>query len=358
MENIRAVFKDGFFEGEYMWVFDNRIQSICKINIHSYKMEIVAKYNGKERFNVEQFFRLQNIFCFVERNSAQILMYDCEEREGDSGFRILKPSINNKSRGYTAFMIDNNIWFFPKSIDENIICFNILTKKYCEKIFLDSFTKKGIRKNNCVIRYLCCYEGIVWAALYGTKYYVRYNVAGKKSKLIQNGNIGLMLEEFFSDNYMVKQIMSGLGKQQNSRLSIMDNFIAVLPKDKDNVFLIHKSTFELLIIDFPLLKADKIWEGGTNIGRCFEYNEFIYFFPNAIKDLFIYDKFSHKIKKIKLGCDNYSENYFVDNRTILYEDEVIGCNELLVYFGQEYFLQNNSGILKENVGKKIWKAII
>lgn len=358
MKNIRAAFKDGFFEGKYMWFFDNRIQAICKMNIYSHKMKIIAKYNGKERFVVEQIFCYQSRYYLVTRNSAQILMYDCKEQERDLGFRLLKPSGNNQQGGYAAFLVDNNICFFPKSIDENIIYFNIITKKYSEKIFLDSFAKKGIRENNYVIRYLCCYDGIVWAVLFGTKYYIRYDAAGKKSKLIQNANIRIILEDIFSDNYRVKQITDGYVKQQYSRLCIMDNFIAVLPKDNDNVFLIHKSTFELLVIDFPLLKADKIWEGGTNIGRCLEYNEFIYFFPNAIKDLFIYDKCNHNIKKIMMECDNYSESYFVNNKTMLYEDEILGCNELLKYFGQDYFSRNNVGILKENLGKKIWKAIV
>ena len=105
MDSVKASFQDAVFEDGYMWVFDNLIQAICRIDVDTFEMEIISDYKGKKRFNTQKIFLIQDKFYLVTRESTEILIYDRKKQGEDTAFFLQKSTVNENSTKYVGFFL-------------------------------------------------------------------------------------------------------------------------------------------------------------------------------------------------------------------------------------------------------------
>ncbi len=371
MDEIRASFCDAVFEDGYMWVFDNLIQAICKIDIATFKMEIVSFYKGKEIFIVQKILLYQNKFYMSTISSAKILIYDREMKGKKEAFCLQKPSRDGRPIG-TFFIYADALYFLPRRIDEEIIYFDIITKKYYTKNFLESDMINQLKKNAINVKCYYYYENTVWFVLQGTCFYFRYSMEEEKVELFQTQDKKCSLEKICYDGECVWLTESEDGnvicegerlvkipeKHSYSRLYFISGWIVILPKYGSDLVLIEKETFQVSLIELPLIEKEKQQkERGNNFLDCKEYHDFVFLFPNGIQDMFVFHKKTLKVKRVKLKCENYTEKCFQNKKIQLCENEYLNLKSLLQFSEQSILNEKISKKEKKNVGIIAWETL-
>lgn len=371
MDEIRASFCDAVFEDGYMWVFDNLIQAICKINMDTFKMEIISCYEGKEIFVVQKILLYQNKFYMSTISSAKILIYDRKMQGNREAFYLQEP-LEDKGPIGTFFRYDNCLYFLPRRIDERIICFDILTGRYFNKIFLESDMKNELKKYGLNIKCYYYYEDTIWFVLQGTSFYLRYSMSNGNVELFKTQGKECALEKICydgehvwlteSDNSDVicegEQIVKIYEEQSYSRLYFINACITILPKYGNKLVLIEKGTFNVSIIELPLtLKEKRQKEEYNNFLECKEYKELIFLFPSGIPDLIVFHKKTLKVKRIKVKCEGYIEKCIQNEKNQLYENECINLKSLLQFCGQPILNEKIQKKEKYETGKISWEIL-
>ena len=368
MDFVKASFLDVICEDEYLWIFDNLIQAICRIDIDSFEMEVVSCYRKEERFAARRIF--QDKFYLVTENSLKILVFDRKKQGEDSGFYLQEPSIlYEMSRPYMTFMHESCIYFFPRYIDGEVICFELLTKKYIKKKLYECIRRTKISNNDLRIRYPGYYKGVVSFTLHNTKYYVECNLNDDKviinesefNNIILNSccydGKEIWLTELDSSNVtcMGRRIERLPKEQGYSRIYPLEDGVIIFPDNGNKLVYVEKGTFKVAVMQIPLLENEK-----QHIRLdCCENSNFVFLFSRNehIDGFFLVNKRTFEVKRVHLKCANYLKKCFEFEKIIINEDEFKDLIKLIQFSKERVnVLYTGEGVMAD-AGKAIWGAI-
>lgn len=369
MDSVKVSFQDAVFENEYMWVFDNLIQSICKININSFQMEVVSCYKGKERFFAQKIFLLQDRFYLVARTTQEVLIYDRKKEGKDSAFCLQKPlSEDGPTINVAFFLYGNKIYFFPKYIDKRIVCFDICKKKYFQKTLLKLPQDIKVNDSNLIIGESRFYRETMWFILRGMGLYGKYNFSNEKCEFFYAENVDQVFNGVSFDGEQVWQITNEKGivrvGKQIVQVPGQYSFTSIYPIEDGELFLspdngklvfIGKKNFEVVIINLPLNEKEK-----QNIKGYFycEHDSNVYLF-SAMNDpgpLLVLDKKDWKVSRVDLKCEGYIGKCFRNRKILFKEDECINLECVLQFCKQDVLCIDGTENVTE-IGKNIWKTV-
>lgn len=367
MDVVNADFSDAFFEGGYMWIFDNRIQALCKVDLAGFNMEIISFYKSKKKFAVRRIYLYENKFYLVQAGSMQILVYNREEQNEDAAFCLIPLLYENREIS-VVHEYSGNICFLSNYADGKIFCFNMSAQKYYEKKSIASLVKEKIPFDAHIGINSYLYGNTVWFTFYETNYYGRYNIEEENIELFQIEDRSVCLDNICFDGEDVwltqtnssniicagKKTVKVSGEQFYTKIYNSVNWIVVLPKYEHRIVLVQKGTFDLLIINLPLCEYEIKQRLERNMLRCCEYRDRIYIFPHGIKDLFVLEEKKLAAKRKKLKCANYIKLWSERETEYLYENPALGIDTLVQFCGRNtklFFAENEK---KRNMGNIIW----
>lgn len=368
MDFVQASFEDAVFELGYMWIFDNQVQGICKINISTFEMEIISLYVGKEKFAARRIFSIQDKLYIASGVSADILVYDKKIQRWDSELYPKELLRKDVARAYEIFAYENNIYFFPIYANKKIICFEICSQRYSSKEIFEANIMEKI--GAAYMSGFSLYKGTVWFGIYGTPLYVKYDLVKGKAELFHSSESDAALETVCFDGRSIwmtkvnctdvicedRQVIKILDRQSYSRLYDIGNYIITCPKYSNKLVLVEKETFKVIVINMPFSEDEKQRQsGGSNIVNCREYFEHIFFFPHGIKAMFVLDQKTFEIRRIQLKCEDYIDRCFKKERVLIMENDSITLENLLQFCRQDSCSAHEEK--KNSVGESIWKAL-
>ncbi len=371
MDVVNASFSDAFFEDKYMWVFDNRIQAICRVDIDSMEMKIISHYAGREEFIAYDMFSFQNRLYLATRETFQILIYDRDKQEEKEPFSLQHFSGDKEasSTDYGICCFKGCIYFLPRELDKSMVCFDMIEKKYEQKVLPVCLKENKVRECHLHTSPYSFYKETAYFTIDNTNYYGKYNVIQKKIEIFQDEGKEHFLELICFDGTYIwltenrsgnilcegRESVKIPGEQSYSRLYNMEKFIIAIPKYSDRVILVEKETLEAFIISLPYDEREKQRKTGyRNTVKCCEIGELIYLFPHGIKDMFIINKKTLQAERVKIKCRNYIKNGFRCRNILLYENVNINLASLL------QIQENESDFLEEDcncTGNTIWKNV-
>lgn len=360
MNTIGASFSDGIFDDGYMWVFDNLIQAVCRIDLEKEEMEILSYYNGEERFVAERIFLFRERFYFVTKLSTKILIYE-RKRQEEKAFSLCEST--DITPWTEVFAYAGCIYFL--CINGELVRFEISTEQYTQKELLTSSEKEEMGISNSFVRRPWVHDKTVWIALYGSNRYLQYDVTGEKADLFHVEDKDAALDRICFDGERVwltelKQkdiICQEKGavripmEQVCSKLCDSSRWILAFPKQGNQFILIEKETNQTLQIDLPFFKKEN-----QKMGNCREYKDCLFLFQSDVRELYVLQKETWKFKRVSLKCDYYqADRYFTTEKEQLLEDKYMGLEQML-----QFCAQNDACAKQSNntVGKTIWNTVI
>lgn len=370
LELVKACFQDMILKDGYMWFFDNRIQALCRMKDESFKIEIIATYKKGKKFYVRRIFKFQNKFYFASRDSARLLVYNDNAEKDELKFYLQESFLKASGKVYTAFKYDTCIYFLPVSMDVKMVCFDMYTERYSEMLLCDSSMKEVIGNSQLDIGYPCFYGNAIWFPIQRTPFYVKYSLAERKAELFQETDKEIMLSGICFDgkNIWLTQEEIGdvicVGKRTinisaelpYSWLHNIGNYIIVSMLFSNKILLIDRETLEVSMRDLSLDEKKKQCGKGYSIINCCESNDVVFLLRSEIQDLIIFDKKTLEVRKVKLKCENYIENFFRGKEKFVEEQEDINLECLIRLSGQEIDMTADWENERDS-GKTIWKHV-
>lgn len=371
MEAIKTLFLDAILKDGYLWFFENRIQALCKMDVNSFKIEVISVYRGEKRFYVRKLFEFQNNFYFVSGDSVRVLIYDGNLQKDEQSFFLQEPLLKADEKSYISFKENNCIYFLPLSMNDRMVCFDMSTQKYSDMPLCDSSIKEEIGDLQPDIGYPCFYEGDIWFPIKGTAFYVRYRLGEKKVDLFRTADQEIRISGicFDGENIWLTQEDSSdvicVGKrrikipagQPYSWLHNTDNYVIVSIRFGDQILLIDKETFEVSMISLPLLnEGEKQGDKHNDIVNCCESDESVFLLQHRICDLIILCKKILKIRKVTPQCENYVETHFEGKEKYVEEYEDINIEHLIQLSGRKTDLSVSQENERDS-GEAIWKHV-
>ena len=83
MINKTPYFGDAYFEEGNMWYFDNSIFALCRMNLMTRKVDILAAYIGERTFGGSRIFAYKDVLFITAYNSSNVLKYTKIENKLD-----------------------------------------------------------------------------------------------------------------------------------------------------------------------------------------------------------------------------------------------------------------------------------
>lgn len=368
MDSIKVSFGDTVYENGYIWVFDNFIQAICKINTVDLRMEVLSYYKSKKMFYARRIFLCQDKFYLVTPTTTEILIYDRKKQGEDSKFSLQKSFEYDSTTNYVAFFLYNRkIYFFPEHIDKEIICFEIDTGKYRTKTSLGLMLNIKGDNSDLLLRHRSFCEGSMWFTFGCKGVYGRYdfaeekvNLFGEESAEVNFDEVAFDGEQVWTTVYDCSSLICG-GKQIIKVPALREQFYLhpieegmLVSFDKSNMLIfVERETFKTSIIKLPLNAIEK--QHVINY-HYYNYNGFVYAFNVFSERVLVLDKRTWEIECVQLKCNNYIKDYFGDGNALLNESSQVTLKQLIQFCERDIDKLNAQGEMLV-MGKSIWKAL-
>lgn len=369
MDFINASFQDAVFENGYMWVFDNLIQAICKIDTDNFQMEIISGYQGREKFLAHKIVLFEEKFYLLSRISTNVLIYDRKKEGKDSAFFLQESQVEDRAIKYVAFFLYNNcIYFFPHNINKEILCFNIISRKFLKKSGLGVYFKGKGTKTDLFMRSCNFYEGVMWFVIGAAGSYGTYNITNGEVKIFQSehtkaifGGVCFDGEDVWlikeNSNEVIcegKKTIQLIEEQSHSEIHLVREGIIVTPFMSDIVMFIPKNTSAVSLFKLPLIEKEK--EKVINHYYC-SNEDFVYLLPLSTGPIFVFDTKTLELKRVKIKCKNYIERCLKDRKILVKEDEDIHFENFLQFCECASKLKNEQEKNEIEMGKIIWETV-
>lgn len=372
LDSIKVHFCNAVLKCESMVFFDNCIKAVCKIDTGTFEVTVLACFRNGKHFEGRKIFAIQERYYITERGSANILVYD-GTLEINRQFQLYIPPVeyyDMEYKEYETYEFKNRIYFIPLTINKKIFYFDTDIKKYFV-VFGDGqnlLIPTGTPEKRFGLS--CLYKNEVWLPIFGTKFYVKYNLEEETSEIssikVENATMsGICFDgkdiwiAQKAEKYAIydekKQIHISLG-QVNVKMYNTKEFIILSHVKENKLNLIRKDKSECVVVDLPLnnteLKKSESWD----LGGCCETDAYILLFFYGDKDLYLLDKKAMLIREIKLQCENYKKYYLDSIERAIDENKDLDLRDYL------RFMKSNIGNLHKKelcsgTGKKIWANI-
>ncbi len=315
---------DAYFDKNKMWYFDKELPALCEIDFETHNMRVLANYYGKNNIQPHKVFCVNQVLFVTFLDATRIWKFDMDKE-------ILQEFIDDISfvddcdKPYVfTVLVDDRIWFIPRYKTASM-CYFDLSK---ELFFVNDKLQRKIgmyeKKDEIPIVSLSEYGTQLWAVLWNTNQYLKYDFHSGELELFELKNSNIHLNSICYDgesvwltqtdntnlicvdakgNIVSIKIGDKKTEEQYSRIMNLNDDIIVLPRFGDTIILVCKKTREIREVEISrkFLSEDKLKKGYSKILGCHETQEKIYLFPWGIADLLFVNKEEMKIEKVKIN---------------------------------------------------------
>lgn len=335
MQKVPVNFKDGVIIEDYMWVFDNLMQAMCKMNLQTYEMEVVDYYTGESDFQASWLIVKNRCVYLFSFENPGFLIYDLEH----NSYTIIKNpnecQDTRVNRVTSVFLYKDTIWLFPAFYEGNIWRYNIETGEFTgEEKILNVAKTYSIYYQAILYPYI--YNNVMWLAPLGTNVCLRYildtgevevsEITNKKFRILSCAYDGRnILMTGVDDNgiYKLKDDNEAVLLNNSSAINmpystfhrIEDGFV-LLPRNENNLVIIKNHGEEIYRIHIEELIYEKEAKDfrGKICNMCIADNK-IYLFVHELKKLLVLNMNGQIYKEVEV---TYLGDYGVDCVKVAY----------------------------------------
>lgn len=320
-EGSGFMYCDAYVNENKMWYFDKDLLAVCEMDFDTYTTRILANYYGKRNALPYRVFCVDKILYFTFLDAHRVLKFDMEKN-------ILQEIIDDNSfvsdcaNPYVfTVMTDNRIWLIPRYKTTPTCYFDLSKELFYQDDTLNREIDKYVKKNEMAIVFPAEYDTQLWAVLWNTHRYLRYDLRSGEVEIFELRNTNIHLSSICYDgksvwltqtdnanlicvdgeeNIIIAEDGNESSEEQYSRIVNLKDDIIVLPRFGNQIILICKKTKEIRKVEInrKFFSEDKLRGGCSKIIECHETQGEIYLFPWGITDLLLLDKEEMRIKKV------------------------------------------------------------
>lgn len=369
----RVNFEDAVIENGYIYFFDNLIQAMCRADLKSYDIEILAELNSPKNIRINKIYSYKNTFFLLEYRGVRVFLFDRKQHSYKHYEYNLTDSL--RSQRHFFFLWEDQICFLPFDNKENIVRFDVKLRKFSQTDSINKLLGKNI-ESFYGVGASSIYRDTVFLAIQGTDQYIEYNLSTKRAilanlkktkiklfSLLRTDELMTWILEDRSLNLVCGEEEKSIIKIQSewlySRICNLQNYVCLLPRDGNHVILINKFNLEIKDIVLPLSETEINESRRSNFVRCVETESGIFIIPQGIKTLFYIAKGTFKVSRVHFRCNNYMN--MVISRNILLtkmitEHPDVNLNLFIDYISSHADSESGQNHI-ENVGGNIWDAV-
>ncbi len=381
MIDIRPCFGDAYFDEDIMWYFDNSIFSLCRMNLKTGKVDILAVYTGERTFGARRIFANKGVLFITAYNSSDILKYSKSENKIDVLKNVQETFLPEYLHNFYDYhmCIEDKIWFFSTYYEKPVYYFDMQTEQFYQDDILNKYISKHIEKGKIAALYANGYKDCYWTALYNTNIFIKHSLKdrsieefkivdanihlnaicydGEKIWLTQsdNGNI-ICIEKSGKIINIFEGISNGVGKEFSKIINTRDR-IVVLPRLGDTLLLIDKKDMKMRKVNLTEMDLDYVSSkhGWAKILNCLELEDKLFFLPWGLDSLFTIGRSGSELKKIEISyLESELMSIMLNREKSISESQDISLECLVKYS----MLLDRKVVHDENlVGKKIFDGM-
>lgn len=338
INRIIPFFYDGIIEGKYLYAFDNRIKSMCKLNLQNMSLYVLKMFEGIIPINIKRIVAYRNNFILQIDNSPNILFYNRDT----NNYSLYEFSKDRKKR-YSILIFENYIYFIPLLSQDKMICFNLDKKEYFEQA---NSLEKIIGIENEILRPFMWGNKIAFPTqvdnslifistkdysvekIYLEKDIVPYIAAGNK-------NQRWMIERNTNAIYGLgkNECKISVPKYEYRNLQVLDDYICLMPWGDSPLVILNLKDYSIRVIEV----LSNIIRTGTDINAssfiyCASDTNYIYLFSNLNGRLYRVKKSDFSFEMCTVLNDEYYEkvlNACFKDFSIKFENHMIDINQYI-----------------------------
>lgn len=381
MINKTPYFGDAYFEEGNMWYFDNSIFALCRMNLMTRKVDILAAYIGERTFGGSRIFAYKDVLFITAYNSSNVLKYTKIENKLDELKNVHESFLPESHYNFYDFQmrVDEKIWCFSKYHTKPVYYFDMHTEQFYQDDILNKYISKYIEKGEIARLYANGHEDCYWSAIYNTNIFIKYNLKDRSIKEFKISDTNIHLNAICFDGKKIwltrsdngdiicakqsgeivnvfKGISNGVGNEFSKIINTRDN-IVVLPRLGDILLLIDKKDMKMCKINLKEsgLESATSRSGYAKIINCFELEGQLLFPPWGLNSLFSISRLGGDLKKIDISyLESELWDLMLNREKCLYESQDINLECLIKY---NLLSGNKADTNKCIIGKKIYDCI-
>ena len=381
MKNINPYWGDAYFEDGYMWYFDNAIFALCRMNLKTGKVDILAAYIGKRTFLRNRIFAYKDVFFITAYNSSNVLKYTKIENKIDELKNEHERFLSESNYNFYDFhmCVEDKIWYFSKYHTKPVYYFDMHKEQFYQDDIRNKYISRYINKGEIATFYSNGYEDCYWSAIYNTNIFIKYNLKdrsieefkisdtnihlnaicfdGEKVWLTQSDNGDIICAKLSGEIVNIfNGISNGVGNEFSKIINTRDNIVA-LPRLGDILLLIDKKDMKMCKINLKESGLESVASraGYAKIINCFELEGQLLFPPWGLNSLFSISRLGGELQKIDISyLESELWDIALNREKCLYESQDINLECLIKY----NLLSENKAYMDECIiGKKIFDCI-
>lgn len=361
MNGIRANFKDGVIEDGYMWVFDNCLQAVCKINPETMVMDMVEQYEGEENITIGWIVAYQNKLFMVKTEKPGILIYDRNKKRFFERFDA--PNVGAAKQNVASVLLyENTIWIFPVWLENAACCYDLKRGKYYTDHNITRLLKSHENSSGVFSPFYYIENEFLWLVSFGGNAYWKYNLKENTAEKFEFDDQNIQLSAIFcvEDEFFFSFIDSAK-IVCNSKLEVFDvysgdnnssrAFSNIVRNGKKIVFLPRYGN-KIVTVDILTKMVSTFALGEEKFSRIERIRNFcrstegLLLIPYQGNEMYIIRELDGTIEKVNLTA---SFNYIVE--TVKTEMNRRGCVQESKNATISGFIQYCAGVTIDNKQK-------
>lgn len=314
MNEINVNFRDGVIDDGYMWVFDNVLQAVCRIDLDSMVMDIVQKYEGEKDITIGWILKHQKSLYMIRHDIPGILIYDRIKKRFYERFDVPEMGCE-KLMVSTAILHENNLWIFPVWLENSAYRYDIKKGKFFVENEIINVVKRHKSSPKIFSPFLHKENDSIWMVSFGGDAYWRYDLKNKTEELYEFNEADIRLSgicnfngrRFFSfiDSSKIMcvnaegecDVWEGIENENEPFANIVNvgDYILFIPRQSTNIVILNIQNGEIRKVELEKENTGTyIYERMRNY--CIDDNK-IYLFPFQMNEMYVMDINSGEVYK-------------------------------------------------------------
>ena len=361
---------DGYLEGNELWFSNNNLNALCRENLDSMEIEIIATFHRREKWKKtlhRKIIGYKNFFYLIPNDGNEIDVFDRNTGE-QTYIEIPKIYLHNDNYCVSnAFIINDCIWIFPIYAYQSVIIYSICKKKFFE---VSTITRKLKDYGGTIFSYKSIYldKECFWMTILQSNSVICYNWKTKNIKEYK-----LDIDNLYSIHKFNSEIWIGTWDAENilvwdyernnfekikldsEKVCLNSFFNPIVVKNK--AYILSKSPNNRIgnkkkIVPIILDKEISSSEGLPSMFECIYKNK-LFVFPYKMKYMVQFDLLEENIVSMEFRIpdsyvlNNYYEEYKIpflrdeSKRNMIYEIGGLGLEELIEIYEMRSEISKN-----------------
>lgn len=319
MDGINVNFRDGVVDDGYMWVFDNVLQAVCRINLDTMVMDIVQKYEGEKDITIGWIVQHQNTLYMVTTDKPGILIYDKNKNRFYERFDVPKTGYG-KPDVSSVLLHENTIWIFPVWLENAACCYDVKKGKFYTDDRITGMLKQHKSSQGFFSPFYYRENDELWTVSFLGNAYWMFDLKSGASEVYEFEDADIQLsgicckgnQKWFSfinsDRIMcvedgIFDIWDSVGVENRpfSHIANVGRFVLYMPRRSNAIVIIdtiNNNIYKREVRNEGV--GEFLFESMRNYCKC---KETIYLFPNQSNDMYKMESDTGKVEVIVLSAD-------------------------------------------------------